>query len=43
MFHDVKRPFEWIFHILGIQKSDFDGLGSDDLSTGMALRNNNLP
>jgi hypothetical protein len=23
MFHDVERPFEHIFYILGIQKSDF--------------------
>jgi hypothetical protein len=43
MFHDVKRPFERIFHILDIQKSDFGELVGDDLSRRMALRNNNLP
>jgi hypothetical protein len=24
MFHDVERPFEGIFYIVGIQKSDLD-------------------
>jgi hypothetical protein len=24
MFHDVERPFERIFYILGIEKSDLD-------------------
>jgi hypothetical protein len=24
IFHDVERPFERIFYILGIQKSDLD-------------------
>jgi hypothetical protein len=24
LLHDIRSPFECIFHILGIQKSDFD-------------------
>jgi hypothetical protein len=27
MFHDVERPLQSIFHILGIQKSDLDEFG----------------
>jgi hypothetical protein len=42
MFYDVERPFERIFYILDIQKSDFDGPLSDVLSRRMVLRNHNL-
>jgi hypothetical protein len=27
IFHDVEKPFERIYTILGIQKSDFDEIG----------------
>jgi hypothetical protein len=29
MFHDVERPFEGIFYILGIQKSDLDEIAKE--------------
>jgi hypothetical protein len=38
MFHDLEKPFDSIFYILGIQKSDLDE-GADEmfLSRRMAL------
>jgi hypothetical protein len=43
MYHDFEKPFECIFYILHIQKSDLDEVRrSDTLSGRIALRTVNL-
>jgi hypothetical protein len=43
LFHVVEMPFERIFYVQGIQKSDFEEVVGDVISSQMALRNHNLP